>query len=72
MSDVDRCIICGEIIPEGRQVCPSCEAKIDRLRPVIRCKDCARCRKTNRYWGLYCETWSEYVTPNDYCSRGRR
>jgi RNA polymerase subunit RPABC4/transcription elongation factor Spt4 len=21
----DRCIICGEIIPEGRQVCPNCE-----------------------------------------------
>jgi RNA polymerase subunit RPABC4/transcription elongation factor Spt4 len=21
----DRCIACGEIIPEGRQVCPSCE-----------------------------------------------
>ena len=31
----DRCICCGEIIPEGRQVCPNCEqgftpAKIDR------------------------------------------
>lgn len=22
----NRCICCGEIIPEGRQVCPSCEA----------------------------------------------
>lgn len=21
----DRCICCGEIIPEGRQVCPMCE-----------------------------------------------
>ena len=21
----DRCICCGEIIPEGRQVCPQCE-----------------------------------------------
>ena len=20
------CVICGEIIPEGRQVCPNCEA----------------------------------------------
>ena len=25
MADVDRCICCGEIIPEGRQVCPQCE-----------------------------------------------
>ena len=22
----DRCICCGEIVPEGRMVCPSCEA----------------------------------------------
>ena len=22
----NRCICCGEIIPEGRQVCPACEA----------------------------------------------
>lgn len=21
----DKCVICGEIIPEGRQVCPKCE-----------------------------------------------
>lgn len=21
----NRCIVCGEIIPEGRQVCPMCE-----------------------------------------------
>lgn len=21
----DRCVCCGEIIPEGRQVCPQCE-----------------------------------------------
>lgn len=23
----NRCICCGEIIPEGRQVCPRCEIK---------------------------------------------
>ena len=23
----ERCICCGDIIPEGRQVCPICEAK---------------------------------------------
>lgn len=21
----NRCVICGEIIPEGRQICPACE-----------------------------------------------
>jgi hypothetical protein len=24
MND-DRCLICGEIVPEGRKVCPQCE-----------------------------------------------
>ena len=24
----DRCACCGEIIPEGRQVCPKCEENI--------------------------------------------
>ena len=23
----NRCICCGEIIPEGRMVCPNCEAE---------------------------------------------
>lgn len=28
----DRCVCCGEIIPEGRQVCPSCMKKaVERL-----------------------------------------
>ena len=25
MADAERCICCGEIIPEGRMVCPKCE-----------------------------------------------
>ena len=25
-SNVDRCVMCGEIVPEGRQVCPRCVA----------------------------------------------
>ena len=25
LLDVNRCVCCGEIIPEGRQVCPNCE-----------------------------------------------
>ena len=24
----DRCICCGDIIPEGRQVCPNCEESV--------------------------------------------
>ena len=25
MEDTNRCVCCGEIIPEGRWVCPRCE-----------------------------------------------
>lgn len=27
-ENVDRCVMCGEIIPEGRQVCPNCERSV--------------------------------------------
>lgn len=26
----NRCVVCGEIIPEGLQVCPSCEIKNEK------------------------------------------
>lgn len=26
-ENADRCVCCGEIVPEGRQVCPGCETK---------------------------------------------
>jgi flagellar biosynthesis/type III secretory pathway protein FliH len=25
----DLCVICGNVIPEGRQACPNCEAQVD-------------------------------------------
>ena len=41
---VDRCVCCGEIIPEGRQICPLCEqgktpklgngVKFERIRRI--------------------------------------
>lgn len=27
-SGVNTCVCCGEIIPEGRQVCPKCEKEV--------------------------------------------
>lgn len=27
MTDAERCVSCGAVIPEGRQVCPICYAK---------------------------------------------
>ena len=28
-ENADRCVCCGEVIPEGRQVCPACEGGVD-------------------------------------------
>lgn len=28
----ERCVMCGEIIPEGRQVCPTCEKNANRVK----------------------------------------
>lgn len=30
LFNAERCVCCGEIIPDGRQVCPSCEDKISQ------------------------------------------
>lgn len=27
MTETNRCVVCGEEIPEGRMVCPICEDK---------------------------------------------
>lgn len=34
MSD-NKCIFCGEIVPEGRQVCPICESKVQEGESLI-------------------------------------
>lgn len=28
MAKAERCVCCGEIIPEGQQTCPNCEKSI--------------------------------------------
>lgn len=32
IATVDRCVMCGEIIPEGKQVCGLCKISIERAR----------------------------------------
>ena len=50
----NRCICCGDIIPEGRQVCPQCERKeaaddLDysgcNLRRDSSCRGCVDCSR---------------------------
>lgn len=56
----NRCVMCGEIIPEGRQVCSGCESKV-----VLKTKEeykkgyeqgvrdfAARIRKRNGIWNI--------------------
>ncbi len=31
MSESEKCVVCGEVIPEGIQVCPTCEKKIVKV-----------------------------------------
>jgi ribosome-binding protein aMBF1 (putative translation factor) len=34
----ERCVVCGEIIPEGRQICPICNREFSE-RPAISRRD---------------------------------
>ena len=29
-TNAERCVCCGRIIPEGRQICPICQEQIDK------------------------------------------
>ena len=32
----EHCVVCGEIIPEGRQVCPNCESEVQIKKKIKR------------------------------------
>ena len=38
----DKCIICGAIIPEGRQICPACEMRDFSQSKVCPCNGCEK------------------------------
>lgn len=53
----NRCVACGEIIPEGRMVCKACE--------VMPCtKDCEKRTVTCKYDGT-CDKYSTWKRGND-------
>lgn len=67
----DRCVCCGDVIPEGRQVCPKCERMVGMGKPRMcgasapytatipgRCKDCrywSRNEIRDTDWGICCK-----------------
>lgn len=34
----ERCVMCGEIIPEGRMVCPCCERTVTEQAKTLDCQ----------------------------------
>lgn len=50
---VDRCVSCGGIVPEGRQVCPKCEHF--RVNPCFGCND--RHAECHCYCKKYADWW---------------
>lgn len=37
---VERCVCCGEIIPEGQQTCPSCKKGVRKMAELKPCPFC--------------------------------
>ena len=40
--DVDRCIVCGEPVPEGRQICLNCEYRIDKIGTILQSQNATK------------------------------
>ena len=66
---MNTCVLCGDVIPEGRQVCPICIEKTvgrpDDMVAVVRCKNC-------KFWEYGDCYRLELSRPDDYCSYGER
>lgn len=40
--DVDRCIVCGEPVPEGRQVCLNCEYRVGKIGSILQSQNATK------------------------------
>lgn len=70
----EYCLICGDEIPEGRQVCPTCQLKImhgDTVT-VTRCRDCKWFKDDDEEMAGYCEHLGIGTSMDEYCSDGVR
>lgn len=83
----DRCICCGDIVPEGRMVCPGCEKKAEKkpdlaeelvrlweqgkIVELIRCREC---RWHSKEEGVCFHPHSThlYTREDFYCAYGKR
>ena len=64
----DRCVCCGEIIPEGRMVCPKCEKSF-----VVLCFECVHGQHIDCPEGwVWCDKMCRYMPVDGYCYYGVR
>lgn len=74
-KNAERCVCCGAVIPEGRQVCLICELNVKNkcnLVEVVKCKDCERWTKQKNSAQGRCERLGMYPTGGWYCANGKR
>lgn len=45
----ERCVCCGEVIPEGRQVCLSCEYSITKVGAILQSRNATEEEVTKAY-----------------------
>lgn len=63
----DRCVCCGAVIPEGRQICGGCE-----IRTLVKCGECAHGSHVDTPEGrVWCEKMCRYMLVNGFCSYGK-
>ena len=56
----DRCVACGEVIPEGRQVCPMCEKGKQNMANESPCVTCTRVKDPENCENKSCQVWREW------------
>ena len=69
----EYCVLCGDEIPEGNQVCPNCRKQImsgDLVR-VTRCRDCKFFEAGDEEAG-FCRNLEIGAGADEFCSDGRK
>ena len=64
----ERCVCCGAVIPEGRQICGGCE-----IRTLVRCGECDHGSHVDTPEGrVWCEKMCRYMVVEGFCSFGKK
>ena len=67
----NRCVICGNIIPKGRQVCPNCNRI--KVGDTVKCLTCGQpitVKRNDTY--IYCKNCKNCYDIKEYNLRGKK